>query len=165
MHCKEIRRNGMISSSDCKKIVLSVLSTIGFLAFSNFAVFATDVSNTKVYGVAIKGYDTVAYFTDGLAIKGKSEYSYNWNDASWHFSKPENRDLFAANPERYAPQFRGHCAYGLAKGKLVAADPEEWTIVDGKLYMNYNRSFRDSWRQDKTAMIKKAEANWAEIHN
>jgi len=155
----------MAITSDYKKIIISALLTIGFLAFSNFAVFATDKPNTKVYGVAIKGYDTVAYFTDGRAVKGKSEYSYNWNDASWYFSKPENRNLFAANPERYAPQFRGHCAYGLAKGMLVESDPEEWTIVDNRLYMNYNRSLRYSWRQDKTSMIKKAEENWAEIHN
>lgn len=155
----------MIISNDCKKTIISVLLTICFLAFSNFVVFATDESSTKVYGVAIKGYDTVAYFTDGRAIRGKSEYLFNWNDASWYFSKSENRDLFAANPERYAPQFGGHCAYGLAKGKLVAADPEEWTIVDGKLYMKYNRSFRDTWRQNKIASIKKAEENWAESHN
>ena len=155
----------MVISSECKKTLISVLSTVSILVFSNFSVFATNEENTKEYGVAIKGYDTVAYFTDSRAIKGKSEYAYNWNDASWYFSKPENRDLFAANPDRYAPQFRGHCAYGLAKGMLVAADPEEWTIVDGKLYMNYDRSFRDSWRQDKAAMIKKAEENWAEKKN
>ena len=148
-----------------KHTIISVLSTVIFMTFVNYAVFATNAWSTDVYGVAIKGYDTVAYFTEGRAVKGKSEISYRWNDASWYFSKAENRDLFAANPERYAPQFRGHCAYGLAKGKLVAADPEQWTIVDGKLYMNYNREFRDTWRQDKTAMIGKAEENWEDSHN
>ena len=98
----------MVISNDCKKIIISILIMINFLAFSNFNVFATDESNTKLYGVAIKGYDTVAYFTDGRAIKGKSVYSHNWNEARWYFSKPENRDLFAAAPERYAPEFGGY---------------------------------------------------------
>ena len=90
-----------------RKILILVLVTIGFLAFSGVAAWATDRPNTKVYGVAIKGYDPVAYFTDGRAIRGKSEYSYNWNEASWYFSKPENRDLFAANPKKYAPNRGG----------------------------------------------------------
>jgi YHS domain-containing protein len=102
-----VRRNEMIISSDYKKIIISALLMISFLAFSNVAVFAAGEPNTKVYGVAIKGYDPVAYFTDGRAVKGKSEYSYNWNEASWYFSKPENRDLFAANPKKYAPNHGG----------------------------------------------------------
>ena len=155
----------MVVPDDSKKIIIWVLLTSFFLVFNFSAVFATETSNPSVYGVALKGYDTVAYFTDGRAIKGSSKYLYNWNDASWYFSKPENRDLFAANPERYAPQFRGHCAYGLAKGKLVAADPEQWTIVDGKLYVNYNRTFRDSFRQDKAALIMEADNNWAKHQN
>ena len=76
-----------------------------------------------------------------------------------------HREMFAADPERFAPQFGGHCANGLSVGKVVVADPEEWTIVDGKLYMKFNRSARDRWRQDKTAKIIKAEKNWAEIHD
>ena len=155
----------MVISSNLKQTIKTVLSTLSFLAFINFAVFATDASNPSVYGVALKGYDTVAYFTESRAVKGISKFSYNWNDASWYFSKPINRDLFIANPERYAPQFRGHCAYGLAKGKIVAADPEQWTIVDGKLYVNYNKTFRDSFRQDKAAMIMEAEENWAKHKN
>ncbi len=160
-----IRRKEMVTSSNLKQTIKTVLSSIFFLVFLNFAVFATDAWSTEVYGVALKGYDTVAYFTEGRAVKGKSVFSYKWNDASWYFSKPENRDLFSADPERYAPQFRGHCAYGLAKGKLVAADPEQWTIVDGKLYVNYNRTFRDSFRQDKAALIMEADNNWAKHQN
>ncbi len=155
----------MVVPNDFKKIFILALLTSFILVFNSSVVFATETPNPSVYGVALKGYDTVAYITDGRAIKGSSKYSYNWNDASWYFSKPENRDLFAANPERYAPQFRGHCAYGLAKGKLVAADPEQWTIVDGKLYVNYNKTFRDSFRQDKAAMIMEAEENWAKHKN
>ena len=146
-------------------IFFLILLTTGFLIISSASVFSVDELNQKILGIAIKGYDPVAYFTDGRATKGKSEYSYTWNDAIWYFSKPENRDLFATNPDRYAPQFGGHCANGLSKGKLVAADPEQWTIVDGKLYLKFNRTARNSWRQDKTARITKAEKNWAEIQN
>ena len=143
----------------------SFLIICSLIALSKLATFAADKSSMNENTVAINGYDTVAYFTENRAVKGNPEYSYTWNEATWYFSKPENRDLFASNPERFAPQFRGHCAYGLAKGKLVEANPEEWTIVDGKLYMNYNRSFRDQWRQDKSAMVKKANENWAEVRN
>jgi YHS domain-containing protein len=90
-----------------RNILILLLVTLGFLIFRQFVVSAADKPSPKVYGVAIKGYDPVAYFTDGRAIKGKSEYSYNWNEASWYFSKPENRDLFAANPKKYAPNRGG----------------------------------------------------------
>lgn len=105
---------------------------------------AANARQPNEYNVAIKGYDPVAYFTQNRAVKGSSKFTYTWNKANWHFSSPENRDLFAKNPDRYAPQFEGYCASGMSMGKLIEADPEEWTIVDGKLYMNYNRSFRDS---------------------
>jgi hypothetical protein len=139
---------------------LAVVFSAWVLAGGAGKPVATDSS-----GVAIKGYDTVAYFTEGQAIKGNPEFALPWQDAQWYFSNARHRDLFAANPERYAPQFGGHCASGLSIGKVVAADPEEWTIVDGKLYMKFNRAVRDQWRQDKTARIKKGEENWAEIHN
>jgi hypothetical protein len=115
--------------------------------------------------VAIKGYDTVAYFTEGRARKGKKEFEFSWRNAHWYFVSAAHREMFAANPERHAPQFGGFCANGMSKGKgkMVAADPEAWTIVDGKLYMKFNKAVRDRWRPDKAARIKKAEKNWAKI--
>ena len=97
----------MIVSRIYKKKGISVLLTIAFLAISNLAVIAMDAPTTKTYGVAIKGYDPVAYFTENRAVQGNSAYSYNWNEASWYFSTPEHRDLFAANPEKYAPKHGG----------------------------------------------------------
>ena len=154
----------MILSKHGKNIVLAALFALGIMALNTVAVSAAENTTATVHGVAIRGYDPVAYFTEGQAVKGSRAYAYNWNEASWHFSKSEHRDLFAADPERYAPQFGGHCANGLSKGKLVAADPEEWTIVDGKLYMNYNRPARDDWRAHKAVMIERAESNWAGVH-
>ena len=89
------------------KIILSLTIVMGLISFSKAYVFAIDETDQKIHGVAIKGYDPVAYFTEDRAIKGSTEYSYNWNEASWHFSTPENRDLFAANPEKYAPKHGG----------------------------------------------------------
>ncbi|MFQ5995727.1 MAG: YHS domain-containing (seleno)protein [Acidiferrobacterales bacterium] len=138
---------------------------LGFLmAAAAMSVFADSPKKMVATGpdnVAIKGYDTVAYFTEGQPMKGKSKFVASWNDAEWHFANAAHRDLFTANPERYAPQFGGFCAQGLSRGKKVVADPEAWTIVDGKLYIKFSKASRDRWRKDKAEKIKKAEESWA----
>jgi YHS domain-containing protein len=110
--------------------------------------------------VAIKGYDTVAYFTDGRAMKGKPQFVYAWNGAQWRFASAAHRDMFASNPERYAPQFGEFCSMGLALGVRAIADPEVWKIVDNKLYLYVSRDGRDKFLQNTPENIKKAEANW-----
>ncbi len=117
--------------------------------------------NKGADNVAIEGYDTVAYFTQDRAVKGSKDYEFEWQDARWHFSNVKHRDLFAANPEQYVPQFGGLCAGAMTRGVVVKADPEAWTIVDGKLYMKVNKSFRDEWRQDPAGNIKHANEAWA----
>lgn len=119
---------------------------------------------TEPSGVAIKGYDTVAYFTEGHAMKGKKEFAFSWADVHWNFTGVAHRDMFAANPERYAPQFGGNCSMGMTRGMMAAADPEAWTIVDGKLYIKFDKATRDRWRPNKAENIKKAEKNWAHIN-
>ena len=141
-------------------VICTLATSVWVLAGSTTEQIATDTS-----GVAIKGYDAVAYFTEGRATKGNPEFAHSWRNVKWYFATAGHREMFSADPERYAPQFGGHCANGLSVGKVVVADPEQWTIVDGKLYMKFNRSARDRWRQDKTAKIVKAEKNWAEIHD
>jgi hypothetical protein len=116
--------------------------------------------NKGADNVAIGGYDTVAYFTEGRAVKGKSEFEVVWNDVRWHFSKVSHRDLFADTPERYAPQFGGLCAGAVIRGVAVKADPEVWTIVDGKLYMKVNKGARDEWRENATENVKKGNEAW-----
>jgi YHS domain-containing protein len=103
----EIRRAFMIPPDKYLKFAVSVLIIAGFVAASNVAVFAKNDQIAKPYGVAIRGYDPVAYFTESMAVQGSSEYSHTWNEASWYFSTPEHRDLFAANPEKYAPKHGG----------------------------------------------------------
>lgn len=111
-------------------------------------------------GVAIKGADPVAYFTDSQAVIGSSEFAYEWLGTEWHFASAENRDLFAANPEQYAPQYTGHCAWAVSQGYTAPIDPEAWKIVDGKLYLNYSKQVQDRWAKDIPGNIAKADANW-----
>ena len=116
--------------------------------------------NIDAAEVAIHGYDTVAYFTDGKPTKGKKEFEYVWEDARWQFASTTNRELFKANPDRYAPQFGGYCAGGLAVGEYANGDPELFTIVDGKLYFIKNEHFLERWGQAPEAHIEFAEYNW-----
>jgi YHS domain-containing protein len=112
---------------------------------------------------AIQGYDPVAYFKDSKAIKGKKELSYTWKGASWLFSSEQNLNDFKSNPEKFAPQFGGYCAYGVADGHKAPTSPDAWTIVDGKLYLNYDKGVRELWDKDRDAFVKKANANWPTV--
>ena len=111
-------------------------------------------------GLAIRGTDPVAYFTEGRPVPGQPDFTYTWNDVNWQFSSAENRDQFAANPEQYAPQYGGFCALAVSQGKLATTDPEAWKIVDGKLYLNYSREKHNIWEQDIAGNIQKANENW-----
>jgi YHS domain-containing protein len=112
---------------------------------------------------AIKGYDTVAYFTAGKALKGSASFTFRWHDMTWYFMTKENRDLFAANPEKYAPQYDGYCAWAMSEGRKAQTDPEEWKIVDGKLYLNCSESAYEKWSKDIPGNIKKADTNWIKL--
>ena len=131
-----------------------------FSAEQEFATYNVDSDN-----VAIHGYDTVAYFTEGEPVKGADEFEQVWEDARWQFASATNRELFKANPERYAPQFGGYCAGGLAAGEYANGDPEVWTIVDGKLYLNKTKDLRTFWREAPEAHIEVAKYNWANFRN
>lgn len=109
---------------------------------------------------AIRGYDPVAYFTQGKPVKGSREFTHEWNGATWRFASAESRDRFAAAPEKYAPQYGGYCAYGVASGYAVKIEPDAWSVVDGKLYLNYDKRVQASWKSDVPGYIRKADANW-----
>jgi len=113
--------------------------------------------------IAIKGYDAVAYFTDGKAIKGSSQFEYAFGDAIWLFSNADHRRMFIADPDRYVPQYGGNCAGATAFGDVIPADPEAWTIVDGKLYMVASKKFLDQWKVNSAENIKQADAHWTAI--
>ena len=96
-------------------------------------------------------------------MDGKPEFSYKWMDATWRFSSAENRDAFANEPEKYAPQYGGYCAFGTSQGHLVPGDPQAWKVVDNKLYLNYNKDVQKYWLQDVPGYIQKADENWPKL--
>jgi hypothetical protein len=145
----------------CVVVGLAVIGVVGFSTFSaksEIAAYNVDSAN-----VAIHGYDTVAYFTEGKPVKGSSEFEHVWEDTRWHFTNATNRDLFAANPDRYAPQYGGYCALGIAAGEYAHVDPEAWAIIDGKLYLNKSKKYLAIWEEAPAAHIWVSEHNWA--HN
>jgi YHS domain-containing protein len=109
---------------------------------------------------AINGYDTVAYFTAGKPVKGQDSLVHEWMGAKWKFSSQANLDLFKANPEKYAPQYGGYCAYGVAQGALVKVDPDQFTVRDGKLYLNFDADVQAKWLRDPAGFIKAADAKF-----
>jgi len=120
--------------------------------------------------VSISGYDPVAYFADGKPVPGKTEFEYVWHDARWRFANAAHRDLFATDPEHYAPQYDGYCAMGVADVAVFGphkdtVDPEAWAIVDGKLYLTHTRHTMDRWRPNLAENIKRADENWSSVEH
>lgn len=124
------------------------------------ALAVSPVNRSLIGGVAIKGYDAVAYFLQGQPVKGSKAFAFAWNDATWHFSSAEHRDLFARDPAAYAPQFGGYCAWAVSQGYTANIDPASWKIVSGKLYLNYDPGVQARWAQDIPGFIAQAEKNW-----
>jgi len=114
-------------------------------------------------GIAIRGYDTVAYFTDSKAVPGKDEFTTEWMGAKWKFASQEHLDKFKAEPAKYAPQYGGYCAYGIAKDNVVKVEPDQFTVVDGKLYLNYDADINKKWRADQAGYIKQADAKFPSV--
>lgn len=144
-----------------KKIIF-LAASITFLALTTSAqkaqVFTTD-------GKAIRGYDPIAFFTEGKPLKGADSLVYRWNDANWYFASRANMEKFKANPAAYAPQYGGYCAYGASDGEghKAPTETDTWTIVNGKLYFNYNKKVKELWTKNQSELIKKADANWTVI--
>ena len=133
--------------------------------FFSMAVPSLAEAKSEIYknwrGIAIKGYDPVAYHEDGKPVNGSSKYEFEWKDAKWRFASAEHRDLFKANPENYAPRYGGYCAWAVSQGYTASVDPENaWTTFEGKLYLNYNVEVKKTWQMDIPGNIKKADANW-----
>lgn len=116
--------------------------------------------NVNWRGVAVKGYDPVAYFTEGRPVRGLAMYELDWEGARWRFANPMNMEKFRESPEKFAPRYGGYCAYGVAVGGLYDIKPEAWSVVDGRLYLNKNLEIRETWRQDIDGYIRNADANW-----
>ena len=116
--------------------------------------------NVNAFGVAIDGYDTVAYFTENKAVRGLERYAVEHDDITWWFASEQNKALFVAAPERYKPQFAGHCANGLSDGHLVKGKPEIFRIIDNQLYLFYSWWGKAQWKYDQQEQINLATSNW-----
>jgi YHS domain-containing protein len=115
-------------------------------------------------GVAIKGYDAVAFFTESKPVMGDKKFSYSWMGADWHFANQGDLDAFKASPEKYAPQYGGYCAYGTSQGHKAPTKPAEtWSVIDGKLYFNYNKDVKAMFDKDQKGYIMKADTQWPKI--
>lgn len=138
---------------------------------SSAGLFAQDALRKKNYnlddGLAISGYDAVAYFTQNKALEGKKEFSLSYQGVTYYFSSSQNRDEFKKNPAKYEPQYGGWCAYAMgAKGEKVSIDPATFKILNGKLYLFYNKFFNNTlkdWNKDEANLKTKADANWQKV--
>lgn len=111
-------------------------------------------------GVAVRGTDVVAYVTEGRPVPGSPAFTQVWQGATWRFASAANRDRFAVDPARYAPAYGGFCAYAVSEGYTAPIDPNAWRIVDGRLFLNYDRSVQRRWERDIPGRIARADANW-----
>lgn len=140
----------------------TLLTALVALAVSTAGAFArsAEVYTGTFSSLAVGGYDTVAYFKQGKAVEGSSKYSTRYKDAIWQFSSKENLDAFVANPTAFAPQFGGYCAWAVAQNYTASGDPQVWSLVQGKLYLNYNREVAAKWSKDIPGFIAAGNKNW-----
>ena len=153
-----------------KNLLITVAFFVAAAIFFSVAAPTLAEANSEIYkdwrGVAIKGYDPVAFHREGKPVKGSSDYEFQWKDAEWRFASAENRDLFEADPGKYAPRYGGYCAWAVSEGYTASVDPKNaWNIVDGRLYLNYNAEIKQKWEEDIPGHIKKADANWPGVLN
>ncbi|WP_311794265.1 YHS domain-containing (seleno)protein [Ferirhizobium litorale] len=114
--------------------------------------------------IAIQGYDTVAYFTDGKAVKGSSAFESKWMGSRWQFANAEHRDMFTQNPDAYAPRFGGYCVMAMVNGEIFRANPLAWVIIDGKLYLNSAPGDAVAFQRRSAEYIQKAEETWKAVN-
>ncbi|MCF8721784.1 YHS domain-containing (seleno)protein [Nitrospina gracilis] len=122
-------------------------------------------SGVEIATPALGGYDPVAYFEVGRPVQGNGFHTANYQGATYLFANKDHKAKFEANPEMYAPQYGGYCAYGVAVGKKFFSDPHRWKIVGGKLYLNLDENIQEKWNQDVPGYIAKADSNWTEIEH
>jgi hypothetical protein len=150
MTMRNVSRRAFLSNTAAIVVAIAVLSPLAARA-------ATLPAGRRV---ALSGYDPVAYFTDGRPVKGSDEFWFAFDDAVYLFHSAEHRGMFAADPERYAPQYSGFCAAGVSKGYKTEPDPEAWVIANGKLYVLMLKERVPDFKNDPVAFIEKANANW-----
>lgn len=117
----------------------------------------------NISGVALNGYDPVAFFLAGKPTLGTKDFAFNWQGVIWYFENQANLEAFQSNPEKYAPQYGGYCAFGMSRGYKAPIQIETWTIVNDKLYFNYNLDVKETWNSKREEFILKADKNWPDV--
>jgi len=142
------------------KLVLAALSLAAVPAAAHAANKPAPAIYTAADGLAVGGYDVTAYFERGKAIRGSARHELMLRGATWRFASADSKARFQANPAAYAPQFGGYCAWAVSQGYIASGDPQQWKIVDGKLYLNFNARAKELWEADQAEAIKRGHANW-----
>jgi YHS domain-containing protein len=142
-----------------KPILIFLIASLFFLA-----IFAQTTNYSGTKGIAIKGYDPVAYFELQKAVEGSKEFTLEWSGSQWRFFSQANLEKFKLSPQKYAPQYGGYCAYGCSEDHLSPTDPNAWTIAGGKLYLNYNIETREVWLKDTANRIVAADKYWLNLN-
>jgi YHS domain-containing protein len=140
--------------------------TLIMAAVAFFGIVQAHAQKSEIFvsgGKAIKGYDPVAFFKQSKPVKGVDSLSYSWKDATWLFASREDLEAFKANPEKYAPQYGGYCAYGASEGHKAPTQTDTWTVANGKLYFNYNLKVKEMWTKDQPKLIQVADQKWPEV--
>lgn len=133
------------------------------LLFTTFCAASVYAQTNQSNGIALQGYDPVAYFENAQAILGQKEITAQHNDVVYQFSSENNKALFLNNPDQYEPQYGGYCAYGMSNGYKAPIQPEAFTIVDNKLYLNYSLKVKEMWLKEQAARIEKANYTWEKL--
>ena len=144
--------------------VIKLSFVVMLLTLASVAHAKTDPIYTSLFSsLAVGGYDVVAYFKEGKQVKGDGDFSIDYKDAQWRFSSEANLAAFTADPESFVPQYGGYCAWAVSQGYTAKGDPDNWTIVDGKLYLNYNDDVQATWEGDIPGFINAANTNWPSL--
>ncbi len=141
------------------------IAALAALALSGVAAAKDPVYTGTFSNTAVDGYDPVAYFTESKPVKGSKEFTYDYNGAEWRFASAENLESFKADPEAYAPQYGGYCAWAVSQDYTARGNPKNWSIIEGKLYLNYNDKVQKTWEQDIPGFIAAADKNWPSVLN
>ena len=136
---------------------------LAFLLLSAPVAAKDPVYTGTLSDLAVSGYDPIAYFTEGKPVEGSAAFEHKWKGATWRFANAKNLEAFKADPEAYAPQYGGYCAWAVSQGYTASADPSAWRIVGKKLYLNYNREVQQNWEKDAAGNIVKADGNWPKV--
>lgn len=139
------------------------LLTLAIILVGTPAFAAKDPVFSNLFGIAIRGYDPVAYFTEMKPVKGSKDFETEWNGATWRFANEEHLNKFQSDPEKYAPQYGGYCAWAVSNNYTASTQPEAWTIFEEKLYLNYSLNVRSQWEQDIPGNVERGDANWPSV--